>query len=210
VTEYDSAADGYDARHARDPAARRRNEVLDGIQLSAVDGARCVLEIGCGTGRLLSQVRARVALGVDLSARMLAYASARDLAVARADAHQLPFRDGAFDAVIAGKGVFRYLDPPRAFAECRRVLQTNGILGLHNYGNRTWSPRGNAVPEGSLWELGSVEELTTMARGFAVVAMHRFRPIRIYPYLLEIPSWLDRRAPVQLWSHLVAILRVAA
>jgi hypothetical protein len=41
--------------------------------------------------------------------------------------------------------------------------------------------------------------------GFRARAVHVFRPIRIYPYLLEIPRWLDRRAPVQLWAHLVAV-----
>ena len=32
-----------------------------------------------------------------------------------------------------------------------------------------------------------------------------FRSVRIAPYLLRIPPWLDRAVPVTLWSHIVAV-----
>ena len=206
-SDYESNAAAYDERNAATPAARRRAAVLDGLQVHACAGARRVLEIGCGTGRLLAQVRAPVRVGVDPSPAMLERAIGRGLDVARADGNALPFADRTFDAVIAGKGVFRYLDPVRAFAECARILR-GGVLALHQYGNRTWSPRGSARPQPGLWELGSTEEILVPARaaGFHLRAVHVFRPIRIYPYLIEIPTWLDRRSPLQLWAHLVAVL----
>ena len=205
---YDAAAEGYDERHAADAPTRRRTAVVDGLQLAAVRGARRVLELGCGTGRLLAQVEASARIGVDVSPQMLRRAAARGLAVARADAHALPFADGAFDGVIAGKGVFRYLDPDRAFAECARVLAPRGVLALHQYGNRTISLRGRARPQPGLQELGSVEDLTAPAAraGLALQGIHLFRSIRIAPYFLRIPAWVDRRSPVQLWGHCVAIL----
>ncbi|MCA9674618.1 MAG: class I SAM-dependent methyltransferase, partial [Myxococcales bacterium] len=70
---------------------------MDEVQLAATRGARAVLELGCGTGRLLAQVDAPVRLGIDVAAGMLAHARARGLAVARADAHALPFADDTFD-----------------------------------------------------------------------------------------------------------------
>jgi SAM-dependent methyltransferase len=205
---YDRAAAGYDERHAATRAARRRAAVLDGLQLRACRGSQRVLEIGCGTGRLLSQVAAPVRIGVDPSRGMLARAAARGLDVAQGDGNALPFADASFDAIVAGKGVFRYLDPARAFRECARVLTPGGVLALHQYGNRTWSPRGSARAADGVWELGRVGELLDPARaaGFAEKGIYRFRPLRIYPYLLEIPAWIDRRAPVQLWAHVVAIL----
>jgi hypothetical protein len=92
------------------------------------------------------------------------------------------------------------------------VLRPGGVLALHQYGNRTWSPRGSARPVDGVWELADVEALLAPARaaGFRALAIRLFRPVRIYPYLLEIPRWIDRRAPVQLWSHLIAILEHSA
>ena len=221
--DYDEGADGYDARHAADPRSARRSAVMDRLQVAAIGGAQEVLEVGCGTGRLLAQVAAPRRIGIDVSRGMLRHAAARGLAVARADAHALPFGDGKFDAVLAGKGVFRYLEPARAFGECARVLRPGGRLVVHLYAGRTWSPRRMAAPrrtgtaagaaEGSgLFEPGDVDEIVAPARaaGLEPVAIHRLRSIRIRPYLLEIPAWIDRAVPAQLWSHvIVALQRVA-
>jgi SAM-dependent methyltransferase len=205
---YDEVAEGYDERQLATRSARRRTAVLDGLQLRACRGARRVLEIGCGTGRLLAQVRSPLRAGVDPSREMLARASSRGLDVARGDGNALPFADGSFDAIVSGKGVFQFLDPARAFVECARVLAPGGVLAIHHYGNRTWSPRGSMQPVDDVWELGSVQDLMApaAAAGFVARDLHRFRSIRIYPYLLRIPGWLDLRSPVQLWGHLVAIL----
>jgi ubiquinone/menaquinone biosynthesis C-methylase UbiE len=205
---YDEAAAFYDDRHTLTEASRRRNLVLDGIQLRAAGGARRLLEIGCGTGRLLEQAAAPVRVGVDVSPGMLARARARRLDVALADAHALPFPDRAFDAIISGKGVFRYLDTPRALAECARVLAPGGVLAIHQFGARTLSLRRDPPLPPSIRHLGSVGDLVVPARqaGFSPREVRRFRPVRIPPYLLEIPGWLDRRSPWQLWSHCVVVV----
>lgn len=207
---YDASADGYDARHAADPRSARRTAALDRLQLAAIGGAQEVLEVGCGTGRLLAQAAAARRVGVDVSAGMLRHAAARGLAVALADAHELPFPDRRFDAILAGKGVFRYLDPARAFAECARVLRPGGRLVVHLYGGRTWSPRRRVARTAAGWfEPTAVGEVVAPAgaAGLAPVAVHLFRSVRVRPYLLEIPAWLDRAAPAQLWSHVVAVLQ---
>ena len=206
---YDGAAESYDANHAIDRRSRRRSAVLDGIQLAAIDGARRVLEIGCGTGRLLVQARVDVRIGVDVSPGMLARARDRGLAVILGDAHALPFADRSFDAMISGKGVFRYLDTPRALAECARVLEPGGVLAIHQFGARTLSWSRAPPPGPGIEHLASVESLLGPAAtaGFDPGAVRVFRSIRIAPYLLEIPRWLDRRIPWQLWSHCVAVLR---
>jgi len=206
---YDEAAAGYDERHGdRRGAARAR--VLDAPLLDAARGARRVLELGAGTGRLLAQLDAPVAIGVDVSPGMLARARARGLRVVRGDAQRLPFATAAFDAVVAGKGVFRYLDPDRGFAEAARVLRPGGVLALHQYGARTWSPRhGRRAPAAAVHEVDRVDDLLARAgrHGLTPTLVRRWRSVRIRPYLLEIPAWLDRAAPVQLWGHLVVVLR---
>jgi SAM-dependent methyltransferase len=41
---------------------------------------------------------------------------------------QLPFEDGAFDAVVCQFGVMFFPDKPKAFSEARRVLRSNGVF----------------------------------------------------------------------------------
>jgi len=102
-----------------------------------------VLELGCGTGRLLAPLaRTGIPLvGVDRSAAMLAAARlrARRLLVrhrprvARADIRALPFPDATFDMVIAPYGMLQSLVTDAALeatlAEAVRVLRPGGLLG---------------------------------------------------------------------------------
>ncbi len=96
-----------------------------------------VLELGAGTGRNLPYYpKGSWMLASDISWNMLAQARRKAEAIPRAvpwviaDAEDLPFRDGAFDAVIA-TGVFCCVpDPARGFREARRVLKPGGSLLL--------------------------------------------------------------------------------
>jgi SAM-dependent methyltransferase len=98
-------------------------------------GSGTCLEIGCGTGVHAARVRELgwTPVGVDLSAGMLWHARGR-LALARADAQQLPIRDGAVPAAIA---VMVHTDMPgypAVLGEAARVLRPGGILvhvGVH-------------------------------------------------------------------------------
>lgn len=179
--------------------------------LAATRGARRVLEIGCGTGRLLARVRAPVRVGIDIAPAMLARARAHIDHLVVADGHCLPFAAGSFDVVLAGKGVFRYLDYERAFAECARVLSPSGRLVVHQYAARTWSlrsllghlarsPRPGANQR-MVHELDSVDELVTPAvqAGLRPSGVWLWRPLRFRPYLVAVPAWLPGRA----WSHCV-------
>ncbi|WP_428261166.1 class I SAM-dependent methyltransferase [Haliangium sp.] len=212
AARYDAAAADYARRHG-DRRSERRFRVIDRPQMEAARGARRVLELGCGDGRLLTQVHAPVRIGIDVSAEMLRRARGRGLTVVRADAHALPFPDRSFDAVLAGKGVFRYLDYARAFAECARVLAPGGRLAVHQYAARTWTLRGlvarvrgrtsAAGPHDRSDELHlcELDELITPARdaGFVLRTVHLWRSVRFSPYAVPIPT----RLPGRLWSHCV-------
>jgi SAM-dependent methyltransferase len=95
-----------------------------------------VLDLGCGLGTELGFL-ARVgflAVGIDLSGIALASAQSA-FPVANfvvADLRDLPFSDGAFDAIL-DRGTFHYMPPddrPRYEREARRVLQPGGRLLL--------------------------------------------------------------------------------
>jgi len=96
-----------------------------------------VLEVAAGTGvvtRALASVlpeRASI-VATDLNQPMLDQASAlgttRPVEWRQADAMQLPFQDGAFDAVVCQFGVMFFPDKTRALSEARRVLRPGGVL----------------------------------------------------------------------------------
>jgi SAM-dependent methyltransferase len=213
---YDAAADDYDRRHG-DPRSERRFRIIDAPQRHAARGASRVLELGCGTGRLLAGIDAPVRVGIDISPGMLRHARRRGLAVALADAHALPFADASFDAILAAKGLFRYLDAARAFRECARVLAPGGRLAVHQYAARTWSlatlarlvrpaPARSHAPARvpvDVHELDDLDQLYRPARaaGLRVTATHLWRSVRVPPYALPIPTWL----PGRFWSHCVVV-----
>jgi ubiquinone/menaquinone biosynthesis C-methylase UbiE len=103
-----------------------------------------VLELGCGTGRILIPVARTGAhvVGVDRSEPMLAYAGHRSRrlpragrpALVRADIRALPFPDRTFSAVMAPYGILQSLTKERdlaaTLAEAGRVLKRGGTLGL--------------------------------------------------------------------------------
>jgi SAM-dependent methyltransferase len=96
-----------------------------------------VLDVACGTGVLTRMVAARVApggsvTGLDLDPGMLAVAARLSPAVAwrQGTAESLPFRDGAFDAVVSQFGLMFFPDQPAALREMMRVLTPGGRLAV--------------------------------------------------------------------------------
>ncbi|MEO5815105.1 MAG: class I SAM-dependent methyltransferase [Gemmatimonadaceae bacterium] len=96
-----------------------------------------VLEIAAGTGvvtrALASTLPASVSIvATDLNQAMLdqgmAIGTSRPVEWRLADAMQLPFADGRFDAVVCQFGVMFFPDRARAFAEVRRVLAAGGVF----------------------------------------------------------------------------------
>jgi len=96
-----------------------------------------VLEIAAGTGVVTRSIVAALPtdaaiVATDISQPMLDRAAAigtdRPIEWRQADAMQLPFRDGLFDAVICQFGVMFFPGKAKAFAEARRVLAPGGTL----------------------------------------------------------------------------------
>ncbi|HSL24316.1 MAG TPA: class I SAM-dependent methyltransferase [Vicinamibacterales bacterium] len=101
-----------------------------------------VLELGCGTGRILAPLsRAGVPIvGIDRSQPMLARAQRRlrrpavSAPVVRGDIRALPFRSRAFDMVIAPYGMLQSLtreqDLRATLAAVADVLRRRGLFGV--------------------------------------------------------------------------------
>jgi ubiquinone/menaquinone biosynthesis C-methylase UbiE len=156
----DAFDDWLTDRVARRPTGRRAREVYGADDVHdfarrAVLGAlelrsgERLLEIGCGGGLLLRDALAAgaSATGLDHSEEMVELARERapGAEVVLGDAHQLPFRDGSFDAV-AMSVVFIFLSRPLVvLRECRRVLAPGGRIAIYTTSS---SLRGTpAAPE---------------------------------------------------------------
>ncbi|HEX2566539.1 MAG TPA: methyltransferase domain-containing protein [Burkholderiales bacterium] len=95
-----------------------------------------VLEIAAGTGvvtrAMARALPASAIVATDLNQAMLdqaaATGTARPVQWRQADAMQLPFEAGAFDAVVCQFGAMFFPDKPKAFAEARRVLKPGGLF----------------------------------------------------------------------------------
>jgi SAM-dependent methyltransferase len=96
-----------------------------------------VLEIAAGTGVVTRAMSAALRgdasiVATDLNQAMLDQAMAlgtqRPVEWRQADAMQLLFPDGSFDAVVCQFGVMFFPDKAKAFAEARRVLRPKGIF----------------------------------------------------------------------------------
>ena len=107
---------------------------------TGLEAGGSALDVCCGTGDLTLELAGRVApggsvIGCDFSEPMLDLA--REKAAARgadgvrfewADALQLPYDSGRFDAVTVGFGVRNFSDRDRGLAEMARVLRPGGRL----------------------------------------------------------------------------------
>jgi len=96
-----------------------------------------VLEVAAGTGVLTRSMASVLPESVsivatDLNQPMLDHAAAigtkRPVDWRQADAMQLPFPDGTFDAVVCQFGVMFFPDKSKAFSEARRVLRSGGVF----------------------------------------------------------------------------------
>ncbi|MBO4207813.1 class I SAM-dependent methyltransferase [Micromonospora echinofusca] len=136
IANFNRIADRYD-RHPGQLGCRRADpQVLD----AAGDRQpRTVLDVGCGTGRLLAQVAQRwpraALIGADPAAEMVRFAQtklpAATLVVAGAES--LPLPTGSVDLVLSTTSFGHWRDQLAGLREIRRVLHPQGrfVLAEH-------------------------------------------------------------------------------
>lgn len=141
---YDSVAETY----ARIHAPRLAEPASDLVELTGVQAGWRVLDVGTGTGVAAvaaAGTGARV-VGIDEAVGMLRVARSANGTppVASALAIDLPFRDGAFDALLANFVIAHFTKYKTALFEMKRVLRPGGRLGLTAWADaeddlsRTW------------------------------------------------------------------------
>lgn len=101
-----------------------------------------VLDIGCGTGRLLHRLAIKFptleGTGLDLSTEMISQAQQTNqhtdsITYRQGNAEYLPFGDEQFDAVFNTISFLHYPNPQKVLSEISRVLRPNGSFYLADY-----------------------------------------------------------------------------
>jgi ubiquinone/menaquinone biosynthesis C-methylase UbiE len=191
---------GRDDRHF-DRWARRYDRswtqplLFDPVQRSVVavvaprlPPAAAVLDIGCGTGRLLDRIAgampAKRLVGLDRSAGM-AEAAQRirpHLQIERSAAESLPHPDSCFDAVVTTLSFHHWSDKAVAVGEVYRVLRPGGLFALTDVSVDdlpTWPHRLWSIPRRNMNDMPPLDERHRLleAAGLRIVqvvpALHR-------------------------------------
>lgn len=147
-----------------------------------------LLDAGCGPGtwtRFLAQRRPAPVIGLDLSARFLAIARAREPAslVVRGSLGSLPFPTGSLDGVLAWYSLIH--TPPTqldvVLAELRRVLRVGGSLLVGFVDGTAGEPFDHRVTTAYAWTCEALGARLGAA-GFAVQEAHRRRDDGVRPH----------------------------
>lgn len=137
---YDLEASVYDSNRYASVQGRRvaafHMTVLDRLLTRDLSAGASVLEVGCGTGRLLEALSSRGYRlhGIDTSEGMLAVARERlaqrgsAVELQTADATRLPFQDGSFDAAYSILVVNLIPNYKDMFREVARILKPSGLF----------------------------------------------------------------------------------
>jgi len=104
------------------------------IEFAEIESGMYVLDVGCGPGALAERLAERVGpelvSAADPSEPFVAACAERvpGADVRRADAEELPWREGAFDAALAQLVVNFMRDAHAGVAEMRRVVRRRGLV----------------------------------------------------------------------------------
>jgi demethylmenaquinone methyltransferase / 2-methoxy-6-polyprenyl-1,4-benzoquinol methylase len=139
---FDRVAPGYDRTNTVMVAGqdrRWRKAVRNALSLQP--GERC-LDLGAGTGVSTAELAKSGAdvVGVDISLGMLREHADRQVPLVAADALNLPFADGAFNAVTGSFFIRNVADIDACLTEILRVLQPGGRLVLCEVSRPVWKP----------------------------------------------------------------------
>ena len=157
--------------------------LLDYVEL---EGNALVLDIGCGTGRLLDRLAAKFltvkGIGLDLSPLMLRRARAENrfhkrLIFVSGNAESLSFAEEQFDAVFCTISFLHYPHPEQVFEQVSRVLAHGGRFYLVDgyIGEKDYLVSVPGIGEMRLYNRQQREQLGKEA-GLSCLAHHHLLP----------------------------------
>lgn len=137
------------------------------IDFAGAAGTASVLDVGCGTGSLISTLALDPAherlRGIDASPAYVAYAGAAlsdpRVQIEVGDACALPFPDGDFDCALAMLVLQFIPDSARALREMRRVTRPGGRVAA-----AVWDVRGGVTFMRLFWDTAAMVDAEAASR----------------------------------------------
>lgn len=170
----------------------RRRLVMRLLQPYLLGGEGWILDAGCGTGAMLSELKAlgRV-VGLDIEPLALRYARQRgEFPLIQARLESLPFRDKTFRAITALDVLEHLPDDRPALKELWRVLQPQGVLVITVPAYRfLWSKHDVALRHYRRYTARELKQRLDEA-GFEVRKLSYAVSLLFAPILLF--RWMDR------------------
>jgi dolichol-phosphate mannosyltransferase len=116
----------------------RHRIVLGFLEPACRQGGGVVLDIGCGSSRIIQDLPG--AIGMDILLPKLRFLQVQHSRLVQGNIFDLPFPADTFDAVICSEVIEHIPDHPAALAEITRILRPGGtlILGTPDYGRWLW------------------------------------------------------------------------
>ncbi|TES50254.1 class I SAM-dependent methyltransferase [Halalkalibacterium halodurans] len=159
---------------------------------------RAVLDVGCGTGRLLARGVHEAAhlAGVDLSKQMVLATEERlhehkqcgRLTVVQGDAYDLPFADESFDVCLSTCVMFLLPEPERGMKEMIRVLNGAGVIGMLNPTNKMNHAAAKAYCKKS--GITGFEEKTLLQWSNVSTRRHRYTAEQLTHFFKKHGAWV--------------------
>jgi len=135
VERFNRWAAGYDRHFWQKLIFEPVQQTILEVARSEVPNAKAILDVGCGTGRLLIAAEPRFPdarlEGVDAAVEMVKHAqgmlpAASRITFRQATAEKLPFPDGQFDLVFSTMTFHHWSDQGKGISEVARVLTPAG------------------------------------------------------------------------------------
>lgn len=178
---FDEIAQEWESDHQNHKEKKRLKKLFKHISLAEGDA---VLDVGCGTGRLVPLLRKAIGkkgllVESDFSAEMLGIAKSkyfeRNLFFIRSDAQRIPLKEDTFDAIICFALLPHLPDKKNALEEFHRILKPGKSIYIAHLMSREELNRFHSQVKGPikkdfLPDEGEMEKLFS-STGFCEIAI---------------------------------------
>ncbi|WP_307322888.1 class I SAM-dependent methyltransferase [Evansella vedderi] len=190
VEEFDRRVDFFDQMAQSSWLSKLHDEL---IQKTGSWATKYVLDVGCGTGRLLLKGAdsSTAITGIDLSKEMVKRAKENVRTTPfqkvpiflEGDAEKLPFQENQFDIVLSTCVVFLLPEPSKALKEMYRVLKYGGSLVLLNPSKHLTEKYAEELSK--QWGLEGMEKETLLQWGRISEKRHQYTEETMNQLLIE-------------------------
>jgi ubiquinone/menaquinone biosynthesis C-methylase UbiE len=175
IEQFNRWSDTYDHSWIRPYADRVHREMLD-VVAKEIAAPNTILDVGCGTGQLLSKARALYPssqlFGIDPAEGMVEIARGHlpFATIYLGAAETLPIADSSVDVVLSSISFHHWSDQLAALREISRVLRTGGCFCLADISMPDWL--GKLLRRSRVRSPGTVSQFFDGA-GLPVKVQHR-------------------------------------